>query len=50
MNIDLAETHSCEIKEAGLILTTKTRNTKTKSNRTTLHSTHKATTTNTKEN
>lgn len=50
MNINLAETHSCEIKEAGQILTTKTRNTTTKSNRTTLYSTHEVTTTNTKEN
>jgi hypothetical protein len=50
MNIDLAETHSCKIKEAGQILTTKTRNTTTQSNRTTLHSTHEATTTSTKEN
>lgn len=50
MNIDLGEIHSCEIKESGQILTTKTRNTTTQSNRTTLHSTHEATTTNTKEN
>ena len=49
MNINLAATHSFEIKKAGQILTTKTRNTTTKSNRTTLYSTHEATTTNTKK-